>query len=158
TTPHGTALPFSLGVFDLVQTVEPPASPVAGRTLVIPASVTGVLEQRFGEDRYALDGKKGGTWQISIRSAIAGAPLDHSLALDDAAGKEIARADNLTGTRDTTLVFPVPADGAYQLAVTDFSGQSGSRTAAYHLQVEMAAQDFTMTVPEFLAVPLGGKI
>jgi hypothetical protein len=159
TTPHGTALPFSLGLSNLAQTVEPPAGPIAGRKLAIPAAVTGILEQRFGEeDRYALDGKKGETWQITARSAVTGAPLDLSLALFDAAGKEIARADNLSGTIDTTLIFPVPADGSYQLAVTDFSGQSGSRAAAYLMQVEMAAPDFTMTVPEFLAVPLGGKI
>lgn len=158
TTPHGTSLPFSLAVSDLAQSVEPSAGPVAGRKLAIPAAVTGIIEQRFGEDRYALDGKKGETWQITAQSAVAGAPLDLSLAVFDMPGKELARLDNLAGTIDTTLVFPVPADGTYQLSVTDFSGQSGSRAAAYHVQVEQAAPDFTLTIPEFLAVPLGGKI
>lgn len=157
-TPHGKGLPFSLAVSDRVETVEPPPGPAAARKLAVPAALTGVLEQRFGEDRYALDGKKGETWQISARSAVAGAPLDLSLALFDAAGKEIARADNLAGTIDTTLLFPVPADGAYQLAVTDVSGQSGTRASVYHLDVEIPLPDFTINVPEVLSVPLAGKI
>ncbi len=156
-TPHGKGLPFLLAVSDRVETVEPPAGPIAARKLSVPAAVTGVLEQRFGEDHYAIDGKKGESWQIIARSAVAGTPLDLSLALFNAEGKEVARMDNLSGTPEITLLVPIPADGAYQLAVSDVSGHSGTRGAVYHLNIEIPAPDFTITVPELLAVPLGGK-
>ena len=168
-TPHGTALPFALALSDLNETIESAlteTSPsAAARKLTNPAAVTGVLEQQAGEDRYVLDGKKGETWRISARSAVAGSPLDLSLAVFDAPnkdtgperGNELARLDDLPGTLDATLVFSVPADGAYQLSVVDVSGQSGTRAAVYHLQVETALADFTLQTPEVLAVPLGGK-
>lgn len=158
TTPHGKGLPYSLALSDRVETIEPPPGAAAARKLALPASLTGILEQKFGEDRFTLDGKKGETWQITARSACSGAPLDLSLALFGPDGKEVARADNMTNAIDTTLLFAVPADGAYQLAVTDVSGQSGTRGAAYHLTVEIPLPDFTITIPEMLAVPLGGKI
>ena len=156
-TPHGTALPFTLGLSNLIEAVEPPSSAADARKLTIPAAVTGVLERQAVDDRYVLDGKKGETWQISARSAVAGAPLDLSLAVFDSAGKELVRKDDLLGTLDATLVFSVPADGTYQLSVGDVSGHSGSAAAVYHLQLEAALPDFILNVPEMLAVPLGGK-
>jgi hypothetical protein len=156
-TPHGTALPYTLGLSSLVEIVEPPAGQIEARKLTMPAAVTGVLERQAGDDRYVLDGKKGETWQISARSAVAGAPLDLSLAVFDLQGKELVRRDDLPGTLDATLMFPVPADGTYQLSVVDVSGHSGTAAAVYHLQVEVAIPDFTLNVPELLPVPLGGK-
>ena len=156
-TPHGTALPYLLAVSNLVETIEPPPGPAESRKLAAPAAVTGILEQQFGEDRYALDGKKGETWRISARSAVTGAPLDLSLVLFDAQGKELVRVDDLPNTLDPALTFPVPADGTYQVAVSDASGKSGVRAAVYHLQVETPLPDFTLSAPELLAVPLAGK-
>ncbi|HEY2249983.1 MAG TPA: PPC domain-containing protein [Planctomycetaceae bacterium] len=165
-TPHGMALPFTLALSNLVEAVEPPPAgagqPADARKLAIPAAVTGVLEQQYGDERYVFEGKKGETLRISARSAVAGAPLDLSLAVFDAPGnvpgKELARVDDLPGTLDATLLFPVPADGTYQISVGDISGRSGTRASVYHLQVEMALPDFTLNVPEMLAVPLGGKV
>ncbi len=154
-TPHGMVLPFTLGLSNLVETVEPPAAD--GRKLTIPDAVTGVLEQQYGDERYLFEGIKGETLRISARSAMSGAPLDLSLAVFDATGKELARVDDLPGTLNATLFFTVPADGAYQISVSDVSGRSGSRAAVYHLQVEAALPDYTLSVPELLAVPLGGK-
>ena len=37
------------------------------------------------------------------------------------------------------------------------SGQNGTRAAVYHLHVEIATPDYTLNMPELLAVPLGGK-
>jgi len=154
-TPHGVSLPFTLGLSNLVETMESP--PNGDRKLAIPAAVTGVLEQQYGDDRYAIYGKQGETLRIGARSAVAGDPLDLSLAVLDSQGKELARMDDLPGTLDATLLFSVPADGTYQITVADSSGRSGTRAAVYHLQVELAVADFALNVPEMLAVSLGGK-
>jgi hypothetical protein len=157
-TPHGTALPFTLGLSSLIETVEPSAGGIEVRKLTVPAAVTRVLERQAGDDRYLIEGKKGESWQISARSAVAGAPLDLSLAVFDSAGKELARKDDIPGTLDAMLFFSVPADGTYQLSVVDVSGHSGTAAAVYHLQVEAARPDFILNVPEILPVPLGGKV
>jgi len=154
-TPHGQSLPFTLGLSNLIETVEPPAADA--RKLAIPAAVTGVLEQQYGDERYVFEGKKGETLRISSRSAVVGAPLDLSLAVLDVQGKELARVDDQPGTLDATLLFSVPADGTYQISVSDSSGRSGTRAAVYHVQLEVAQPDFTLNVLELLAVPSGGK-
>ena len=121
----------------------------------LPLAVTGVLDERYGEDRYSLTGSKGDVWAITAWSARHGSPIDVSVAVFDSTGKELKRSDDEAGTTDAAIEFRVPADGEYQLAVGDTSGRSGDRSATYRLQVEQATPGFRFTTPEFLNAPLG---
>lgn len=156
-TPLGATLPVALGVSDREEIREPNVA--AGNTtpLTVPASVTGVLETKFGEDRIAFTAKKGESWTLTARSAVTGSPLDLVLSVVDPAGKELARADDAPGSLDSSLTAALPEDGTYFVCVSDVSGQSGSPAAAYRLTVEPAQPGFTLTIPELLSLPLGGK-
>jgi hypothetical protein len=156
-TPHGAAAPFSLGVETQDQTVETRAGSEA-IALSVPAAVTGVLEERFGTDRYAIRGEKGKLFRISVEAARFGSPLDVSLAIVGPEGKELAVNDDLPGTTDAGLTFAVPADGTYELVVSDTSGQSGTRASVYRLMIEPAAPDFAISIPEMASIALGGKV
>ena len=81
-----------------------------------------------------------------------------SLAVLGPDGKEIVRNDDLPETTDAGLDFTVPADGTYQIVVSDTSGKSGSRAAMYHLVVRQPAADFALQLPvQRISVPIGGK-
>lgn len=123
----------------------------------LPGAVTGVLDDPTAEARFALTGKKGDRWSILVEARRFGSPLDPTLRVLGADGKELARNDDLPGTTDAGLEFAVPADGAYHLAVGDTSGATGSRAAVYRLSVR-TADGFALHLPaQTLRVPLGAK-
>jgi hypothetical protein len=148
-TPFGKAPAFDIPLGDTPETVAK-AGPLA-----LPAAVTGVLDQA-AEARFACEGKKGDVWTLAAEARRFGSPLDLSLAVVDATGKELARNDDLPGTTDAGLAFTLPADGAFTVVVSDLSGKAGTRAAVYRLAVAKAAPDFALTTVARLNVPLGG--
>jgi hypothetical protein len=153
-TSHGDAAQFALMVSDLPETIE---TTLASRQLTLPAAVTGVLEDRYGEDRYQLAGKKGDVWGIDLAAEQIASPLNVSLASLDASGKELTRSDDLPGSTDAALVFTAPTDGNYQISVSDVSGHSGKPSAVYRLTVTAPKPDFVISTSELLNAPIGGK-
>ena len=152
--PSGKALPFTLGLSQLTELVKPTgASEMALPQL--PCAVTGSIATKFGSDRYQVTFKKDQRWMITAQAQAIGSPLDLDLALLDAMGKEIAHSDDMPGTTDPLLNFAAPADGVYTLSVTDWNGASGAREANYRLVIEPQVEDFSITVPTQLAVPIG---
>ncbi len=161
-TPHGSTPPFSLLVSDHAQSFA--ARQIAAKTLALPGGVTGVLDKRDAEDRYLCDWKKGEVWSLSLDARKIGSPLDVTLAIDgppdkDGKRKEVARNDDLPGTTDAGLEFTVPADGVYEIVVSDTAGKGGSPTSVYRLDIGQLAPDFALrlTAPKW-SVQLGGKI
>jgi hypothetical protein len=153
-TPHGKSHPLRLLVSDAPELTE--GTPFAE----LPAAMTGRLETRFGSDSYPVTLKKGDVWRIAARSCAAPLPLDLDLVLLNAAGKEVATADDVPGTTDPELLFTVAEDGIHTVRISDRSGRSGLRTAAYRLSFDSIKEDVVFTVPDLLAIPLGttGKL
>jgi hypothetical protein len=135
TTEHGDCPAVLLHLGDDAQQTESVA------TLTVPGGVTGVLDQRFGEDRYQVSGKKGDVWAIEVSHEKTGSQVDAALAIFDHEGKQLARSDDRTGSTDAEIEFPVPADGDYHISVTDVASKSGTRAATYHLSVQAAKPD-----------------
>ena len=151
-TEYGDCAPFPLQVSDHPQAAETTSQ------LPVPCGVTGVLDERFGEDRYQVSGRKGDVWAIEASSERTGSALDLVLAVLNGEGTELVRNDDRAGSTDAATEFTVPEDGQYQICVTDASTHSGTRAATYHLSVRHAQPDFHISVPELLNVPLGGKV
>lgn len=153
-TPHGICPAFSLLVSDLPESVE---TEKTTQKLTLPAAVTGVLNERFGNDVFQVIGKKGDLWSIHLVADKIASPLDVELAVRDSSGKELLRNDDKPDSTDVTLHFLVPADGSYQLVVSDISGQSGQKSAVYRMTIKSVHPSFTLSVPELLNAPLRKK-
>ncbi len=125
--------------------------------LTVPSAITGVLEQRYGIDRYRLSGTKGDIWTIDVQAESLGSPLDVSLAIIKEDGTEVKRVDDAPGTTDASIEFTVPQDGIFELHVSDSSGASGNRQAVYRLAIQRAKPGFRLNVPELFAVPIDGS-
>ena len=152
-TSSGQPVPYRLPLSDVTETVR---SKDAIQKVELPVAVTGVLSKRFGIDRFRVTGAKGDIWSIDLQADAIHSPLDVSLAVIDATGKELKRIDDIPGTTDAALEFRVPTDGDYELQVSDTSGNSGAIDAIYRLSVRPSEPGYTLTVPELVAVPTGG--
>lgn len=153
-TPNGKSTPFALGLSQLPEQVK--AAGLQEMALPqLPCAVTASIATRFGSDRYAVMLKKDEKWKFTAQARAIGSPLDLDLVLLDAMGKEVARSDDMPSTTDPLLTFTVPADGAYTLVVTDWNGASGGREASYRLSIEPHTEDFAVTIPTQLAIPIG---
>ena len=151
-TDRGEVATAKLGVSEFAQRCENDGS---AQPMTLPLSVTGVLDERYGEDSFKLSGVKGDAWSIDLEARRIGSPLDVALAIFDATGKELKRTDDVAGTTDASLEFQVPADGEYRISVSDSSGRSGNRAAVYRLQVRTPDDGFDFVTPELISAPIG---
>ena len=134
-----------------------PQASSAARTLSVPMGITGVFEERFADHVYTVAGKKGDIWASRVLSAQIGSLVDPVLSIVDSDKKQLASNDDSPGSIDASLEFKVPKDGEYQIVVSDVASQAGSRAATYHLSIASAAPDFSISIPELLNLPIGGK-
>ena len=153
-TPWGNALPFTLGVSDLQEDVQPPTkeSPLA-----VPGGRTSFIDTRFGSDQHLVTLKTGEAWRIVAHARSIGSPLDLELTIFGGDGKQLMTTDDVPGTTDPELAFAVPADGVFRIVVTDRSGKSGSKAANYRLSIEPQREDVSLTMPTQLGIPLGAQ-
>ena len=156
-TPYGTASPFLLGVSTFPQWTQTQVNPDIGLTIQSPVAITGVIDERYGDDQYRLLGIKNEVWFIQGIAQRIGSPVEIAISITNASGTELVRVDDSPSTTDAELYFSVPEDGEYLLNVTDTSSSGGNRNAVYRLAIEPAKQDFTIAAAEFINVPIGGK-
>lgn len=142
----------AIGLSDFDERLE---SELAQGKLSAPGAVTGFIETRFGNDRYTVSLKKGEKWSIRAEARAIGSPLDLDLAVLSADGKQLAQQEDAPGTTDADLEFSVPADGDYQILLTDRSGASGSKAANYRLVLEPIDEDFAISLPPLQTVVVG---
>ena len=156
-TPFGTAPAIPLLLSDV------PESVAAARTgkpepLRLPCGVTGVLDRADATDRFSCTWKKGEVWSLILDARAIGSPLDVALAVLGPDGKEVARNDDLPGTTDAGLEFTAPADGTYQIVISDMAGKSGSRDALYRLVVRQRPAGFDLRLDKQRLSVAGGVV
>ncbi len=150
-TPFGKTRPYGFELSDMPELLEGTA------ITQLPIAVTGAMEERFGSKTYPVALKKGDVWRIAAQSRTIGQPLDLDLRVIGPSGKELATADDSPPSMDPELDFTVPEDGQYQFIVSDHSGHSGHRGAAYRLSIEQPREDLTLNIPDLLSVAIGSK-
>ncbi len=95
------------------------------QSIPIPCSVTGCVSSEKEIDRYRFTASKDTRLTIRVASRTLGFPTDVVLRVLDAAGTQLARDDDSNGGIDASLTWQSPADGEYQLEVSDLYGYGG---------------------------------
>lgn len=127
------------------------------RGLTVPAVLTSKLLEKFGEERFRVTGKAGDVWTIAVSGEKTLSQVDPAVTVLDGDGKQLGRADDTPGSTDAVLEFKVPADGDYEIVVSDLSGSGGSPAATYELSIQHSVPDFQISTVEKIDVLIGGK-
>jgi hypothetical protein len=152
--------PFRLDVDDLPEYLESEPNDDAShaRTVPLPAMVNGRVDRPGDVDFWGVPLHKGEACAFELRAARLGSPLQGVLAVCDAAGKELARAES-DGSSDPRLAFTAPAEGTYLLRVGDRFHSRGGPDFAYRLRLDHPpAPDYRLQLgADVVTVPRGGQ-
>ena len=125
-TPSGVSEPVTLSVDFLPQIIEsePDNDTNHAQRVELPASIHGVIREAAEIDFFRFNARKDQRLIFDVYAFRAGSPLDSSLALLGAGGKELVRSEDVNGL-DSLIDFTVPEDGEYFLQLRDFRYQGG---------------------------------
>jgi len=124
--PNGVSEPVVLNVDFLRQIVETGGHHDTNHAQLVdlPAAINGVIGQAAQTDFYRFKAQRDQRLIFDVYAFRAGSPLDSSLALLNAEGKELVRSEDVNGL-DSLIDFTVPEDGQYFLQIRDFRYQGG---------------------------------
>jgi hypothetical protein len=128
--PGGVSNPlnFNTGQWPEIGEKENNTSKPEGQLVELPASISGVISAAAQSDAYRFKATKGQELVLEVDASRRGSPLDSSLTVLDAKGKELARNEDALGL-DSLLVFTAPEDGEFVVTLRDFRYQGGGNYA-----------------------------
>ncbi len=134
---------------------EPNDTPEQSNRCTLGAQLNGRFDRAGDVDRFSFDAKAGQRFEFAGVSRQVGAPTDLMLRLYDAAGNQVAAADD-NGTNEGLINYTFPADGRFTLAVHDLLHRGGSQFG-YRVAVTPYQAGFTLSATaDSLNVPAGG--
>jgi hypothetical protein len=133
--PTGVSASRSFVVGDRPEVVEtePNNEPAQAQRLTLPVVANGQISRGLDLDYFVFHAAKGQRILINCWAARIDSPLDSTLLLSDAKGKELAYAGDYYG-KDALLDFTVPEDGDYTLKIWDFI-YTGGPDSIYRLEI-----------------------
>ena len=138
------------------EVLESAMADVAGRLLVAPVGVSGILATDNDVDEYRIEGMKGKS--IEVRAVSTGLPsTDLVLRMLDANNVVVGKGDDSPGSTDPVMAVTFPADGSYKIRIWDQSGANRGASVPYHLAVQPTAADFRLEIPAVFPLLIGGE-
>ncbi|HXG49641.1 MAG TPA: PPC domain-containing protein, partial [Methylomirabilota bacterium] len=104
---------------------DPNGTLADAQPVTLPAVISGLLNTVAQTNHFRFKAARGEELVFEIDAARRGSPLDSSLAVLDASGKELARNEDALGL-DSLLFFTAPADGEYILQLRDYRFRGGN--------------------------------
>lgn len=156
---HAHALTTPFGVVDVMiplSDLEEQAR-VDPQPLKAPFAITNLLPPETDQQRFSWSAEKDEYWSVDLQSRAVGGRLDVALAILGPDGQRIAENDDLPGTTDAGLEFRAPASGSFTCVVRSMASRLATAEEVYRLQIRRSEPDFSLTVPQQISVPLGGK-
>ena len=133
-SPTGVSNPLRVVVeqYPLLAESEPNNVRQQAQSAVLPAVLVGRIGATGDVDCFRFDARKGQHLVFDVSASRTGSPLNATIALFDASGKELA-SNNDTRGADPFLAIDVPGDGSYTLEVRDLQYRGGG-DYAYRIQ------------------------
>ncbi len=124
---------------------EPNDATAEARSIIVPGYASGRIQQIGDVDRFVFESKKGQKWEVAVQSDKLGFPLDATLRIEDATGKELAKNDDANNSADPSLVWTALADGKFTVAISSLLRQGGSNYI-YRLSITEPHPSFRATI------------
>ncbi|MBN2024665.1 MAG: PPC domain-containing protein [Pirellulales bacterium] len=158
--------PFAFDALPQGAEKEPNDHPDRAQAIVIPMIVNGRIDRPGDGDVFRIQGRAGGRVFAEVLARRLGSPVDSTLALTDAQGRQLAANDDCedkacglsTHHADSSLAFTLPADGEYFLHLGDAQRQGGA-DCGYRLRVSEGRPDFALrVVPSTVSARAGTNV
>ncbi len=121
----------------------------ASKSLQGPIALNGVIERSGTVSEWKLDLKKAGSYTFDLQARRYESPLCGVVAIFDATGKELKRAEGTETADPGAFAFSPPADGVYTVKVTEKFRTRGAANFVYRLRVLDAPDAPTAVEPGF---------
>jgi hypothetical protein len=117
------------------------------QVVALPASISGVIEQREDQDVFLFENlKKGESLVVGLFARSLGFPTDPLVEIYDNTGKLLSTQDDKDrATRDPAFTYKIPADGSYQISIRDLHRVGGPRYA-YRMEVAKLQPSVKLTL------------
>ena len=145
---------------------EPNNTDRSAQRVKVPAVVAGRIQTPGDWDVFSFDGRAGDVIVAEVAARRLASPLDSVLELTDAAGRRLARNDDVddktagleTHHADSYVSAPLPANGTYFIRIGDIQHHGGA-DFTYRMRISAPRPDFQLRVsPSSLNVSGGGTI
>ncbi|MDP6445240.1 MAG: hypothetical protein QGG36_10120 [Pirellulaceae bacterium] len=110
-----------------------------------------------GVRTFAVKLMKGQPVHFSAQSRALGGDADVALHITDADGKQLAANDDAPGTSDAGVDYTAKADGNVLCRVESVNRARNSTTPIRFAVHDLSGPGFTLTAPQVVAAPIGGK-
>ena len=136
-----------------IMETEPNESAAEARPTVLPLIVNGRIDRPGDIDTFRIEGRAGQQVAAEVYARRLDSPVDSTLALVDATGKQIAFNDDHedkgsglnTHHADSWLLATLPADGTYYVRLADAQHKGGPEYA-YRLRIGPPRPSFELRV------------
>jgi hypothetical protein len=156
-------VPFAVDTLPECLEQKPNDTSETAQPVTLPIIINGRIDSPGDEDVFRFEGRAGEQIVAEVLARRLDSPLDSTLELTDAAGKQLAFNDDYedkgegleTHHADSYLTATLPADGVFFVYVGDAQRQGGS-DYAYRLRISEPRPDFALrVVPSSLNVRAG---
>jgi hypothetical protein len=103
----------------------------------LPFTTHGKIAAPGREERFRFKAAKGEFVALQVEAAAFGSPLDAWLRVEDAAGNELARNDDASGSHDPRLEWKAASNGVFTAAVGSVT-HHGGEDFCYRLSIHRA--------------------
>ena len=127
--------------------------------VVLPTSISGVIEQHEDQDVFLLESlQKGESLVVGLFARSLGFPTDPLIEIYDSTGKLLSTQDDKDRvTRDPAFTYKIPVDGAYQIRIRDLHRVGGARYA-YRMEIAKLQPSVKLTLASGEFVKSGEKL
>jgi len=158
-TPAGE-IPVQIPLSNLpeaVQTVQDPGNVAQSQPVSAPAAVTGRFIGPAKIHRYSWPVTMGERWSLDVQARALLSDLDVALEVLDGEGKPVADNDDGSVNSDASLQFQAATSGTFTAIVRAISVSEDAVNTTYRLQLARESADFSLSAPQIVNLPLGGK-
>ncbi len=153
TIPIGNRVPYAVDTLPEILEKESNDAQKSAQRVKLPVIVNGRVDRPGDQDVFAFQGRAGEQIVAEVCARRLESPLDSTLRLTNAAGRQLAFNDDhedkgaglLTHQADSLIAATLPANGTYYLYLNDAQHKGGPEYG-YRLRISHPQPDFDLRV------------
>jgi Bacterial pre-peptidase C-terminal domain len=111
----------------------------------LPSRIRGIISAPNQTQYIRFLAHSGTHYRVRVFAREFGSPLDATVAIHDASGKQLKQTDDVASNRDPEIRWDAPKDDDYFVAISDFH-RYGGKKYEYMAIIEQQNEDFKLSI------------